>query len=108
MEFRSPSWLGPLSLLLVSWVAVAALSLRLPADAEIAAVVFPPWWNAQHALSAAASADAAIIRTGFLPSILIVQFAPRHGLARLHSAGAWFAMSPQAVGGCSPQGQGAQ
>jgi hypothetical protein len=86
--------------MLASWVAVAYVSLRLPADAEVAAVVFPPWWDAQQAMSATASANAAIIRTGIVPTILIVELAKPDGLARLHEAGAWLAVNPQAIGGC--------
>ena len=93
-------WLTPVSLLLVSWLAIGAMSLRLPRGAQVAAVIFPPWWTAHQALSAAAAAHAAIIRTGAIPSILIVQPAPGDGLERLHAAGIWLALNPQAVGGC--------
>jgi len=100
MERRWSTWLNATCLLLASVIAVASLSLRLPSDAEIAAVLFPPWWDAQHAISAAASADAAIIRTGIVPTILVVQLAKHDGLARLREAGMWLAVDPQAIGGC--------
>jgi hypothetical protein len=93
-------WRNAIGLLLTSWVAVAYVSLQLPADAEVAAVVFPPWWDAQQAMSATASANAAIIRTGIVPTILIVQLAKPDGLARLHEAGIWLAVDPEAIGGC--------
>jgi hypothetical protein len=93
-------WRNAIGLLLASWIAVAYVSVRLPADAEVAAVLFPPWWDAQQTMSATASANAAIIRTGIDPTILIVQLAKPDGLARLREAGVWLAVNPQAIGGC--------
>ena len=95
-----PIWLNASALLLASWIAVTALALRLPAASETAAVVFPPWWNAAQAISAIATADAAVVRTGIVPTILIVHVAQPDGLKRLRAAGAWFTLNPQAVGGC--------
>ncbi len=100
MERRWSAWLSALCLLFASWIAIAFLSLRLAPGAEIAAVLFPPWWSARQAIAAAASADAAIIRTGIIPAILVVEITKQNGLARLHDAGAWFAVDPQALGGC--------
>ncbi|WP_315837028.1 hypothetical protein [Bradyrhizobium prioriisuperbiae] len=102
MGRRLPIWFNAGALLLVSWIAVASLSLRLPAGAEVAAVVFPPWWSAQQAMTATASANAAVIRTGILPAILIVQLAGPDGLQRLRDAGVWLALDPRAIGGCAP------
>jgi len=95
-----PIWLNASALLLVSWIAVASLALRLPATSETAAVVFPPWWTAAQAIAAIASADAAVVRTGIVPTILIVQLTKPGGLKRLRATGAWFILNPQAVGGC--------
>lgn len=100
MGRRVPIWLNASALLLASWIAMAALTLRLPAGAEVAAVVFPPWWSAQQAMTATASANAAVIRTGIIPAILIVQFASHDGLHRLRDAGIWLALDPRAIGGC--------
>ena len=103
MGRRWPIWLNASALLLASWTTIAALTLRLPANAEIAAVLFPPWWSVQRAMAATASADAAVIRTGIIPTILIVQLAGSDGLQRLRDAGIWLALDPRAVGGCAPQ-----
>ncbi len=103
MGRKLPIWLNASALLLASWTAIAALSLRLPAGAEIAAVVFPPWWSAQQTISATASAGAAVVRTGMLPAIVIVQLTGPDGLQRLRNAGIWLALDPRAVGGCTPQ-----
>jgi hypothetical protein len=62
--------------------------------------MFPPWWNAQQALQAAASANAAFVRTTAIPAILVVRPDDRAGLNRLHEAGAWFAIDPRAVAAC--------
>jgi hypothetical protein len=87
-------------LLLVSCIAIAALSLQVRPGAEIVAVAFPPWWSAKQAFLAAASADAAIVRTTALSSLLVVRPDQHDGLARLRKAGAWFAIDPQAIAAC--------
>jgi hypothetical protein len=97
---RWPAWLGAAALLLTSFVAIAALSLQVRSGAEIVAVMFPPWWNSQQALLAAASANAAIVRLTALPAMLVVRPDAQEGLARLRHAGAWLAIDPQAIAAC--------
>ncbi len=97
---RWPAWLNAAALLLVSWLAIAALSLQIGPDAEIVAVAFPPWWSAQRAFLAAASADAAIVRMTAVPSLLVVRPDRHDGLMRLRKAGVWFAMDPRAIAAC--------
>ena len=95
-----PAWLNAAALLVVGWVAIASLSLQARAGAEIVAVAFPPWWGSQEAISAAASADAAIVRTTAIPALLVVRPIDHDGMTRLRKAGAWLAMDPQAVSAC--------
>ena len=95
-----PAWLNATALLIASFVAVAVLSLQVRPGTEIVAVAFPPWWSAEQTFRAAASADAAIVRMTALPSLLVVRPDRRDGLARLHEAGAWFAIDPQAIAAC--------
>lgn len=97
---RWPAWLNAAILLLSSWIFIAALSLQIRPDTEIVAVVFPPWWNAQQAFQAAASADAAFVRTTAIPTILVVRPDDRAGLTRLREAGAWLAIDPRAIAAC--------
>jgi hypothetical protein len=97
---RWPAWLGAAALLLTSFVAIATLSLQVRSGAEIVAVMFPPWWNSQQALLAAASANAAIVRLTALPAMLVVRPDAQEGLARLRHAGAWLAIDPQAIAAC--------
>jgi len=97
---RWPAWLNATALLIVSWVAIAALVFQARPDAEIVAVAFPPWWSAQQVLLAAASADAAIVRTTAISAILVVRPNDHDGLARLRTAGAWLAIDPQAIAAC--------
>ena len=97
---RSPAWLSAMALLLASFVAIAALSLQIRPGAEVVAVIFPPWWDSQRALLAAASANAAIVRTTAIPAILVVRPDAHDGLAGLRQAGAWFAIDPQAIAAC--------
>ena len=97
---RWPAWLNATALLIVSWVAIAALVFQARPDAEIVAVAFPPWWSTQQVLLAAASADAAIVRTTAISAILVVRPNDHDGLARLRAAGAWLAIDPQAIAAC--------
>jgi hypothetical protein len=97
---RWPAWLNAAVLLLSSWIFIAALSFRVRPDAEVVAVVFPPWWSAQQALQAAASANATFVRTTAIPAVLVVRPDERAGLSRLRDAGAWIAIDPQAVAAC--------
>ena len=97
---RWPAWLNATALLIASWLAIAALSLQIRPGAEIVAVAFPPWWNAERAFTAAASADAAIVRMTAVPSVLVVRPDQHDGLARLRKAGAWLAVDPRAIAAC--------
>jgi hypothetical protein len=97
---RWPAWANAAMLLLSSWLFIAALSFQVRTDTEVVAVVFPPWWSAQQALQAAASAGAAFVRTTAIPAILVVRPDDRAGLSRLRDAGAWFAIDPRAVAAC--------
>ena len=99
-KLRSTAWLNAAALLAVSWFAIAALSLQIRPGAEVVAVVFPPWWNAQEVFLASASADAAIVRMTAVPFLLVVRPDLRDGLTRLRKAGAWLAMDPQAIAAC--------
>jgi hypothetical protein len=97
---RWPAWLNAAALLVASFVAIAALSLQVRPGSEVVAVAFPPWWSAQEALQATASANAAIVRMTALPALLVVRPDDHDGLTRLRAAGAWLAMDPQAIAAC--------
>ena len=98
--WRWPAWLNAAALLIASWVAIAALSLQVRPGTEIVAVAFPPWWSAEQAFLAAASADAASVRVTAVPSLLVVRPDQNDGLARLRKAGVWLAIDPQAIAAC--------
>jgi len=97
---RWPAWLNATILLLSSWIFIAALSFQIRSDTEVVAVVFPPWWSAQQAFQAAASANVAFVRTTAIPAILVVRHGERAGLTRLREAGAWFSIDPRAIAAC--------
>jgi hypothetical protein len=97
---RWPAWLNASALLLASAIAVAALSLQIRPDTEVVAVAFPPWWSTQQVFEAAASADAAIVRTTAIPAMLVVRPDNHDGMTRLRKAGAWLMVDPQAVAAC--------
>jgi len=92
--------LSAAAFLVLSWIAIAALSLQARPGTEVVAVAFPPWWSTQQVFQAAAAAEAAIVRSTALTAILVVRPDDLDGLARLREAGAWLVMDPQAVAGC--------
>jgi hypothetical protein len=100
IAFRWPAWLNATALLLVSFLAVAALSFQARPGTEVVAVAFPPWWTSQQIIEAAASADAAIVRTTAIAAVLVVRPNDHDGLARLRTAGAWLTLDPQAIAAC--------
>jgi hypothetical protein len=93
-------WLNAAALLVSSWIAIATFSLQVRPGAEVVAVAFPPWWSAQRVFLAAAAANAAIVRDTALPALLVVRPDDFDGLTRLHEAGAWLVMDPQAIAAC--------
>jgi hypothetical protein len=97
---RWPSWLNPAALLLGSVIAIAALSFQARPEADVVAIVFPPWWTEREALLAIAAAQADIVRTTAMPAVVVVRPYGGEGLARLRAAGGWFAIDPQAVAAC--------
>ena len=97
---RWPAWFNAAALLVASFVAITALSLQVRPGSEVVAVAFPPWWGAQEALQATASANAAIVRMTAFPALLVVRPDGQDGLARLRAAGAWLATDPQAIAAC--------
>src|SRR4029079_11540077 len=97
---RWPAWLNDVLLLIASLISVAALSFQARPGTEIVAVAFPVWWDSQQTFSAAASANAAIVRVTAVPSLLVVRPDGREGLSRLQAAGAWFTIDPQAIAAC--------
>jgi hypothetical protein len=95
-----PAWLNAAGLLLASVIAVAALSFHARPGLEVVAIAFPPWWNSQQVFAAVAAADAAIVRTTAIPTLLVVRPDIRAGLMRLRNAGVWLTIDPQAIAGC--------
>jgi hypothetical protein len=98
--FRWPAWLNAISLLIVSFVAVSALSLQVRPGSEVVAVAFTPWRSTQDVFSAVASAKAMIVRTTAISFVLIVQPNRSNGLERLRDVGVWLTIDPQAVAAC--------
>jgi hypothetical protein len=97
---RWPSWLNAAGLLLASFIAIAALSFHPRPGIEVVAIAFPPWWSSQQVFAAIASADAAVVRTTALPTLMVVRPGDHAGLTRLRNAGAWLTIDPQAIAAC--------
>ena len=100
LSYRWPAWLNATLLLIASFTGIAGLSFQARPGAEVVAVAFPVWWDSQQAFSAAASANAAIVRVTAVPSLLVVRPVGVEGLSRLHAAGAWVVIDPQAIAAC--------
>jgi hypothetical protein len=94
------SWVSAAGLLLVSWIVLASFSLQVRPGTEVVAVAFPVWWSAQESFAAAALADAAIVRTTALSTVLVVRPDGNRGLVKLRQAGAWLTVDPQAIAAC--------
>ena len=71
-----------------------------PRDPSRVAAVFPPWWTSVRSASAAASAGQ-IAGAGGAPFILILRGEPGELSQRLHAAGAWLLLDPDAAGQCN-------
>jgi hypothetical protein len=97
---RWPAWLNATGLLFASVIAIAAFAFHVRPGAEIVAVLFPPWWSSQQVFAAIASADAAIVRTTAVSTLMVVRPDDHEGMARLRNAGVWLALDPQAVAAC--------
>jgi hypothetical protein len=97
---RWPAWGNATGLLIASFIAVAALSLQVQPGAEVVAVAFPPWWSAARIFAAAASANASIVRTTAIASLLVVQPDHDNGLMHLREQGAWLTIDPLAIAAC--------
>lgn len=77
---------------------LVVLSSSLPRSDKVAAV-FPPWWSAARALSAAAGAGR-IVALGHFPSVLIVHGDPARLARRLREAGALLVVDSFLSAGC--------
>jgi len=98
-RLRTGVGLLALSLLAVAPAAFspAAFSPVGGAGPATVAAVFPPWWSATRAVTAAAQSSQ-ILRLGGLPSIIIVR---TDHPDRLRADGAWLFLNP-ILGGCAP------
>lgn len=94
-----------LPVLVIGLAGFAAIPLAArPLDPEIAAGVFPPWWEARRVTLAGAQAGL-ILGQGSYPFIIIVRDPGGDAAARLHRAGALLTLDPQQAGGCTPRDQ---
>jgi hypothetical protein len=92
---------------LAAWLAVTGISLApaaliaaRPSDAHAVAAVFPPWWAADRALGAAASAGR-LAAVGAVPWVIVVR-GDGDVASHLRAAGALLLLDPRAALGCAP------
>lgn len=99
------TWVPAASLGLISLVAALALGAA-PRQADAAAAIFPPWWDAPRALAAAHRAGA-VTGVGAQPFVITIIQRPgddpgRSLSAALRAEGAWLVVDPGLAGPCSP------
>lgn len=94
------AWLPALGLLAVSFAGLCWLELR-PADDNLVAAIFPPWWSEARSIAAVASADGAILGWGRFRTIVITRSDQPGFAERLHDAGALLLVEPSELTGCS-------
>jgi hypothetical protein len=96
--------LGPLLVtalaILTSLVAAVAVGAA-PSDPSRVAIVFPPWWTATRAVTAAASAGQ-ILDLGGVPFVVIVHRDPATAARHARLAGALFILGADPRSLCSP------
>ena len=80
----------------------AATVNAAPRDPSRVAAIFPPWWSAAQAVSAAGSAGD-IAATGSAPFIVILRGDPTDLAQRARSVGALLVLDPNLAGLCAPK-----
>ena len=99
------TWAPAASLGLLSLVAAVILGAA-PRQADAAAAIFPPWWDAPRALAAADRAGA-VTGVGAQPFIIITATDPARPsgpalASALRAQGAWLVVDPGLAGLCDP------
>ncbi|HEX3982429.1 MAG TPA: hypothetical protein VHX12_01925 [Acidisoma sp.] len=77
---------------------VLFLTLVPPVSGPVA-FIFPPWWDASRAATAAATAGR-LVRVGALPFIVVVLPDRQGPQGHWPRTGAWLALDPTQLGGC--------
>lgn len=95
-------YLAPL-LICAATLAVAALAGPPAAATDAVAAVFPPWWDRERSMHAAAQADALVLREGAVASILVVRSDTPSLGDRLRDSGALLVLSLAGLSGCWSQ-----
>jgi hypothetical protein len=99
------TWLPAAGLCFLSLIAALVLGAA-PRQANAAAAIFPPWWDAPRALAAADRAGA-VTGIGAQPFIITLTERPAPGAAdrslasALRAQGAWLVVDPGLAGPCT-------
>jgi hypothetical protein len=88
-RLRSLAAWTPLAFVFAGSLVAAVMAGARPTDAVRLAAIFPPWWSAERALTAASSAGP-VAGLGRLPFIVAVSGAAPGAAERLKSFGALF------------------
>jgi hypothetical protein len=100
---KSVMGIGPIlvtGLAILSSLAAAATVSAAPADPSRVAMVFPPWWSASHAVTAAAN-EGEILGVGGVPFIVIVRRSSTTAARGARSTGALFTLSADPRSPCT-------
>jgi hypothetical protein len=98
-----PSLRAALFAVLMALVAASAFILpRLQAKLDMPlAVIFPPWWSQEAALTSAALSGVDVLGTGDAPHILIVRTSDARHLRQLYRQGAWSVLNTGGAADCT-------
>ncbi len=100
-----PSWrhLVPAgALLVISALALLALTARPAQGLREAAVLLPPWDGLLKAEAVAAQVDGRLVDAGGLPNVYIIEAQRADLVSALYHAGAWLVINPLGAHGCLP------
>ena len=98
-HFSKADWVTPAVVGLLGLAAAVAVQYR-PDRADLATVVFPPWWSDRAAVAAAASAGDVLAVGGFARAVAVRSEAP--GLERrARAAGAILVLRGTTAGLCA-------
>ena len=85
----------------IAAIALLVVEFKPDQDDRTLALVFAPWTSARDAMAHIGASDSAIVRMGRYSFIVVVRPLSEDRLTTVTKAGAWFAMKPGLLAGCS-------
>jgi hypothetical protein len=89
-----------IALLVISAMAVVAITLSPSGDEGQYVVVAPPWYNRTKTLIMASSTGGDVVDVGYFANVAIVHSNNLRFVAALYHSGAWLVIDPMELRGC--------